>query len=71
MFVQNICSDMHPLSSHALTKLTALIHPAHSTSSWRFRAQVAWRSRKVVFHYFGELRKIIELAKQDVLFADP
>ncbi|MEO8097698.1 MAG: hypothetical protein ABI811_08345 [Acidobacteriota bacterium] len=67
----NQSADSSPTST-GLTKLVTLLHKAHS--SLRFDTvgpATLVVPHKMVFEYFEELRKIITLAKQDLLFVDP
>jgi hypothetical protein len=55
-----------------LTKFVTLLHQAHNA----LRIETAGPAtlvvpHKMVFEYFDELRKIVELARHDLLFVDP
>jgi hypothetical protein len=55
-----------------LSKLLALLHQAQNDLRMETTGPVSVSvAHKMVFDYFDEIRKILELAKQDVLFVDP
>jgi hypothetical protein len=59
-------------TAHGFTKLLTLLHQAQNDLRLETLgpATVAI-PHKMVFEYFNEIRKIIELARQDLLFVDP
>jgi hypothetical protein len=59
-------------TGYGFTKLLALLHQAQSDLRLETLgpANIAV-PHKMVFEYFEEIRKIIELARQDLLFVDP
>jgi hypothetical protein len=59
-------------TGYGFTKLLALLHQAQSDLRLETLgpANIAV-PHKMVFEYFEDIRKIIELARQDLLFVDP
>jgi hypothetical protein len=59
-------------TAFGLTKLLALLHQAQNDLRMETVGPISVSvPHKMVFAYFDEIRKIIELAKHDVLFVDP
>lgn len=59
-------------TAHGFTKLLTLLHQAQNDLRLETLGPVNIAvPRKMVFEYFDEIRKIIELARQDLLFVDP
>jgi hypothetical protein len=71
-YVKDVMDGNMLISGKALHGLTVLIHQAHHD----LLAQVPGAGsiavpRGMVFDYFDEVRKVIQLAKQDLFFVDP
>jgi len=65
-------SLMPPLAADGFRKLMILLHQArHDLRMQTVGPTNVAVSQGMVFDYFDEIRKIIELAKQDLLFVDP
>lgn len=59
-------------SGYAFTRLLALLHQAQNDLRLETLGPVNMAiPHKMVFEYFDEIRKIIEFARQDLLFVDP
>jgi hypothetical protein len=59
-------------TGYGLTKLSTLLHQAHNDLRLETAGPLSVAvPHKMVFEYFDVIRKIIELATQDLLFVDP
>jgi hypothetical protein len=59
-------------TAHGFTKLLTLLHQAQADLRLETHGPAnVVVPHKMVFEYFDEIRKIIELARQDLLFVDP
>jgi hypothetical protein len=71
-YVDLIHQPMGALVSKGISGLVSLLHEAHATLRFRTIGPVNRAiDSGMVFDYFDELRKQIELAKRDVFFIDP